>query len=110
MLYPEPLVVQFYDILSDAEANAIQNLANRQLYRATIRDPATGELTTANYRIQKTAWLKEGEEADTTDIVSRYNKRISDITGLSTDTAELLQLGNYGIGGELWNILKVPLM
>ena len=60
---------------------------------------ATGKLTTAHYRIQKTAWLKEGEAADTTDVVSRYNKRISDITGLSTETAELLQLGNYGIGG-----------
>lgn len=100
MLYPEPLVVQFFDVLSDLEATAIQKLANRQLNRATIRDPASGKLTTANYRIQKTAWLKEGEAADTTDVVSRYNKRISDITGLSTETAELLQLGNYGIGGQ----------
>lgn len=48
MLYPEPLVVQFFDVLSDKEATAIQNLANRQLYRATIRDPVGFENSPEN--------------------------------------------------------------
>ena len=49
MLYPEPLVVQFFDVLSDKEATAIQNLANRQLYRATIRDPVEFENSFENF-------------------------------------------------------------
>ena len=48
MLYPEPLVVQFFDVLSDQEATAIQNLANRQLNRATIRDPVGFENSIEN--------------------------------------------------------------
>ena len=44
---------------------------------------------------------KEEElELDTNNVVSRFNKRIADITGLTMDTAELLQLGNYGVGGQ----------
>ena len=49
MLYPEPLVVQFFDVLSDQEATAIQNLANRQLNRATIRDPVGFEKFNRKY-------------------------------------------------------------
>ena len=51
-------------------------------------------------RIQKTAWLYEGASADTSDLVARYNNRLSVITGLDTKTAEPLQVGNYGIGGR----------
>ena len=37
---------------------------------------------------------------DQDNLVARFNKRISDITGLTMDTAELLQMGNYGVGGQ----------
>ena len=100
MLYPNPLVVQFYDITTDAETQMIRDLAEHELKRATIRDPKTGILTTAHYRVQKTAWLKEGIPADHMDVVARYNRRIQSITGLNINTAELLQLGNYGVGGQ----------
>ena len=68
--------------------------------RATIRDPQTGLLRTAEYRIQKTTWLTEDIAEDTEGVVGRFNKRISDITGLDLETAELLQMGNYGVGGQ----------
>uniref|UniRef100_A0A7N9AUR3 procollagen-proline 4-dioxygenase n=1 Tax=Mastacembelus armatus TaxID=205130 RepID=A0A7N9AUR3_9TELE len=42
------------------------------------------------------AWL-EGEEDP---IIDRVNQRIEDITGLTVDTAELLQVANYGVGGQ----------
>ena len=100
ILYPNPLIVQFYDVISDAESELVRNLANAELKRATIRDPATGLLTTAHYRVQKTAWLKEDTPLDTEDVVRRYNARIGAITGLNMETAELLQMGNYGVGGQ----------
>ena len=70
------------------------------IYRATIRDPQTGLLRTAEYRIQKTTWLTEDIAEDVEGVVARFNKRISDITGLDLETAELLQMGNYGVGGQ----------
>lgn len=48
-----------------------------------------------SFRCVHSAWLPE----HTDEITHRMNKRISMITGLSMDTAEDLQVGNYGIGG-----------
>ena len=100
MLYPEPLIIQFYDIISETESTVLQNLATSRLKQATIRDPETGLLRNADYRIQKTTWLEEDIENDDDEIVAKFNQRISDITGLSMETAELLQMGNYGVGGQ----------
>ena len=57
-------------------------------------------MRTAEYRIQKTTWLTEDIAEDIEGVVARFNKRISDITGLDLETAELLQMGNYGVGGQ----------
>lgn len=67
-----------------------------QFRRATVHDPATGELVPAHYRISKSAWLKDEESA----VVARVSRRVADITGLSMTTAEELQVVNYGIGGH----------
>ena len=44
--------------------------------------------------------MTETIDEDNEKIVARFNKRISDITGLDLETAELLQMGNYGVGGQ----------
>lgn len=67
-----------------------------QLRRATVQNYKTGELEVAHYRISKSAWLKEEEHK----AVARVSQRIEDMTGLSTSTAEELQVVNYGIGGH----------
>lgn len=56
----------------------------------------TGDLEVAHYRISKSAWLKEEED----EAVKRVSQRIEDMTGLTTSTAEELQVVNYGIGGH----------
>uniref|UniRef100_A0A7N8XRC0 procollagen-proline 4-dioxygenase n=1 Tax=Mastacembelus armatus TaxID=205130 RepID=A0A7N8XRC0_9TELE len=94
--WDSPRIVRFLDMLSDEEIEKIKELAKPRLARATVRDPKTGVLTTANYRVSKSAWL-EGEEDP---IIDRVNQRIEDITGLTVDTAELLQVANYGVGGQ----------
>uniref|UniRef100_A0A8C2EVC7 procollagen-proline 4-dioxygenase n=1 Tax=Cyprinus carpio TaxID=7962 RepID=A0A8C2EVC7_CYPCA len=73
-----------------------KELDKRDLKRATVHDPVTGKLTTAHYRVSKSAWLS-GYEHST---IEKINQRIEDITGLEMDTAEELQVANYGVGGQ----------
>ncbi|KAH1005027.1 hypothetical protein HUJ04_006102 [Dendroctonus ponderosae] len=56
----------------------------------------TGALETAQYRISKSAWLKNEEHKHIADVA----RRVEDMTGLSMETAEELQVVNYGIGGH----------
>ncbi|KAM9331649.1 prolyl 4-hydroxylase subunit alpha-2-like isoform 2-T4 [Pholidichthys leucotaenia] len=94
--WDSPHIVRYLEALSDEEIEKIKELAKPRLARATVRDPKTGVLTVANYRVSKSAWL-EGEEDP---IIARVNQRIEDITGLTVETAELLQVANYGVGGQ----------
>jgi prolyl 4-hydroxylase len=50
----------------------------------------------AAYRISKSAWLKDDED----EAVRRVSLRVEDMTGLTVDTAEELQVVNYGLGGH----------
>lgn len=67
-----------------------------QFRRATVQNSETGELETATYRISKSAWLKDHEHRH----IDEVNQRVADMTGLTMDTAEELQVVNYGIGGH----------
>uniref|UniRef100_A0A674NA15 procollagen-proline 4-dioxygenase n=1 Tax=Takifugu rubripes TaxID=31033 RepID=A0A674NA15_TAKRU len=94
--WDSPNIVRYLDFLSNEEIEKIKELAKPKLARATVRDPKSGVLTTASYRVSKSAWL-EGEEDP---IIARVNQRIEDLTGLTVKTAELLQVANYGVGGQ----------
>ncbi|KAF7657211.1 hypothetical protein LDENG_00030100 [Lucifuga dentata] len=94
--WDSPHIVRYLETMSSDEIEKVKELAKPRLARATVRDPKTGVLTTANYRVSKSAWL--GAEDD--PVVDRVNQRIEDITGLSVETAELLQVANYGVGGQ----------
>lgn len=67
-----------------------------QFKRATVQDSETGELVVAKYRISKSAWLKDNEH----EVIAKISQRVMDMTGLSMETAEELQVVNYGIGGH----------
>ncbi|KAM9311588.1 prolyl 4-hydroxylase subunit alpha-2-like [Gastrophryne carolinensis] len=94
--WDSPRIVRYLDVLSNEEIEVIKELAKPKLARATVRDPKTGVLTTANYRVSKSAWLEEYDDP----VIARVNRRMQAITGLTTDTAELLQVANYGMGGQ----------
>uniref|UniRef100_A0A0N4Z265 procollagen-proline 4-dioxygenase n=1 Tax=Parastrongyloides trichosuri TaxID=131310 RepID=A0A0N4Z265_PARTI len=91
-----PLAVLFKDVINDEEISVIQELATPKLARATVQDSVTGKLVHASYRISKSAWLKEQEH----EVVRRINRRIDMMTNLEQETAEELQIANYGIGGH----------
>ncbi|CAI9739422.1 prolyl 4-hydroxylase subunit alpha-1-like isoform X2 [Octopus vulgaris] len=92
----DPWLVVYHDILSDNEMNFVKSFATPKLNRATVQNSVTGKLETATYRISKSAWLKDADHP----ILSRINKRIGTVTGLNVETAEELQVANYGIGGH----------
>ncbi|XP_028668630.1 prolyl 4-hydroxylase subunit alpha-2-like isoform X1 [Erpetoichthys calabaricus] len=94
--WDSPHIVRYLDVLSDKEIEKIKEMAKPKLARATVRDPVSGVLTVANYRVSKSAWL-EGEDDP---MIARVNQRMEDITGLAVETAELLQVANYGVGGQ----------
>ncbi|XP_042233562.1 prolyl 4-hydroxylase subunit alpha-1-like [Homarus americanus] len=96
VVHIDPTIFIYYDVLSDREIAIIKELATPMFKRATVQNYKTGELETASYRISKSSWLK-GEDHE---VVAGVNKRIGSITGLNMDTAEELQVANYGIGGH----------
>ncbi|XP_041803604.1 prolyl 4-hydroxylase subunit alpha-1b isoform X3 [Chelmon rostratus] len=116
--WDRPYIVRYLDIISDAEIEKVKTLAKPRLRRATIsnpitgvletapyriskrratvHDPQTGKLTTAQYRVSKSAWLTGYDDP----MIDQINQRIEDLTGLEMDTAEELQVANYGVGGQ----------
>ena len=67
-----------------------------QFKRATVQNYKSGNLETAAYRISKTAWLRREED----ELIENIYRRAADLTGLSMETSEELQVSNYGIGGH----------
>ncbi|XP_032431237.1 prolyl 4-hydroxylase subunit alpha-1-like isoform X2 [Xiphophorus hellerii] len=94
--WDSPHIVRYHDIVSERDMEKVKELAKPRLRRATVHDPQTGTLTTAHYRVSKSAWLGAYEHP----VVDKINRRIEDITGLDVSTAEDLQVANYGVGGQ----------
>ncbi|XP_041734268.1 prolyl 4-hydroxylase subunit alpha-3 [Coregonus clupeaformis] len=92
----QPYVVLYHSFITDSEAESIRDLAQTGLRRSVV---ASGEeQATAEYRISKSAWLKETAHP----IIGRLDQRITLLTGLNVQPpyAEYLQVVNYGIGGH----------
>ncbi|XDV44885.1 hypothetical protein PO909_013103, partial [Leuciscus waleckii] len=116
--WDRPRIIRYHEIITEKEMEKVKELAKPRLRRATIsnpitgvletaqyriskrratvHDPQTGKLTTAQYRVSKSAWLAAYEHP----VVDHINQRIEDITGLDVKTAEELQVANYGVGGQ----------
>jgi len=87
-------VVRFLEVYSDEKMDYIKNMAVDLLNRATVFDPKTHKLVNADYRVSKTAWLRDDP------MVEKLNRRISTISGVDHQYAEDMQMSNYGIGGQ----------
>ncbi|CAL8369133.1 unnamed protein product [Gadus morhua 'NCC'] len=94
--WDRPYIVRYHDIISHSEIEKVKSLAKPRLRRATISNPITGILETAPYRISKSAWLTGYDDP----LIDKINQRIEDLTGLEMDTAEEMQVANYGVGGQ----------
>ncbi|CAF0977447.1 unnamed protein product [Adineta ricciae] len=92
----QPAIFLFHDVISDAEIAEIKSLASPKLQRAVVRDFVTDTFKPADYRISKSAWLRN----DDSPVVARLSRLIGAITNLNMITAEDLQIANYGVGGH----------
>uniref|UniRef100_A0A4W4E5K1 Prolyl 4-hydroxylase subunit alpha-3 n=1 Tax=Electrophorus electricus TaxID=8005 RepID=A0A4W4E5K1_ELEEL len=91
-----PYVVLFHNFVMGTEAQSIRDSAVPGLRRSVA---ASGvNQTSADYRISKSAWLKDS----THPVVGKVNRRITLLTGLNVQHpyGEHLQVVNYGIGGH----------
>ncbi|CAL9684436.1 unnamed protein product [Knipowitschia caucasica] len=92
----QPFVVLYHDFITDTEAEDIKRIALPGLRRSVV---ASGvKQATADYRISKSAWLKDSSHA----VIEKLDLRISMVTGLNVNHpfGEYLQVVNYGIGGH----------
>ncbi|XP_032454381.1 prolyl 4-hydroxylase subunit alpha-1 isoform X2 [Nasonia vitripennis] len=94
--YLDPRIVIYHDVIYDDEIETIKRMAQPRFKRATVQNYKTGELEIANYRISKSAWLQEHEHKH----VRAVSQRVEHMTSMSIETAEELQVVNYGIGGH----------
>ncbi|KAK2582088.1 hypothetical protein KPH14_002791 [Odynerus spinipes] len=95
-VYLDPRIIIYHDVIYDEEIETIKRMAQPRFKRATVQNYKTGALEIANYRISKSAWLQEHEHKH----VAAVSKRVEDMTSMTVDTAEELQVVNYGIGGH----------
>ena len=92
-----PYMVLYHDVMTDSEMEHIKKLATPSLQRATVF--RGNEKSVSNIRTSKSAWLPD----NTDKVTKRVNTRITDMTGFDMRGSEMLQIGNYGIGGHYYN-------
>ncbi|XP_073820434.1 prolyl 4-hydroxylase subunit alpha-1-like [Musca autumnalis] len=91
-LNKDPPVAVYYDVIYNEEIKEIIETSKSGIERSEIGDIDEG--TPDEVRISKNSWL--GYDSP---IMSRISQRLADITGLSMDMSEEMQVANYGIGG-----------
>jgi len=91
-----PEIFLFHDIVLEKQSKWIKETAYPILERAVIIDPITGIMKPANYRVCKSGWLHPIDHLE----VRRIKKRAEAATGLDMRYSEVLQVANYGIGGQ----------
>uniref|UniRef100_A0A8D3DXF4 Prolyl 4-hydroxylase subunit alpha-1 n=1 Tax=Scophthalmus maximus TaxID=52904 RepID=A0A8D3DXF4_SCOMX len=89
--WDRPYIVRYLDIISDKEMERVKQLAKPRvsdLFRVFLNRSAS--------LLYSSAWLTGYEDP----MIDTINQRIEDLTGLEMDTAEELQVANYGVGGQ----------
>ncbi|XP_017469568.1 PREDICTED: prolyl 4-hydroxylase subunit alpha-2-like [Rhagoletis zephyria] len=90
----DPPVAQFHEIIYDSEIENILMVTEDRLERSKI-----GKLHNAGYsegRTSQNSWLHFVKYS----FLNAFWQRMEDITGLLLETAEPMQVANYGIGGH----------
>ncbi|XP_064484562.1 prolyl 4-hydroxylase subunit alpha-2-like [Ornithodoros turicata] len=90
----EPRILVFHDFLNPEECRTLRDLARPRLFRAHVYKGVN--MSHFSGRIGKVSWFKDCEH----QVIRRTLRRITAVTGLSLDSAEQLQILNYGVGGH----------
>ncbi|KII64487.1 Prolyl 4-hydroxylase subunit alpha-1 [Thelohanellus kitauei] len=82
-------------IVNEDDIWYFKRLARNHLRTATVHNPTTGVLESADYRITQSSWFN----IDSDPVIRKMKYKIMVATGLTLQSSEDLQLANYGIGG-----------
>jgi prolyl 4-hydroxylase len=91
-----PAIRLYQQLLSDAECDALVDLARGRLERSPVINPDTGDENLIDARTSMGAMFQVGEHA----LLDRIEARIARVTGVPADHGEGLQILNYKPGGE----------
>ena len=94
--YLDPFIAIYHDLLTNTEIAKIKELAHPRLQRSGVFKVADSNGKLSNFRISKSAWLRDEEHA----LVRRASQKARLVANLTLETAEELQVVNYGIGGH----------
>lgn len=92
-----PYIVLYHEVMSSNEIEILKNMS-RPLFERSVVFVGDDQLP-ASTRISKVAWFQDEDH----EIIERISKRIEDMTGLTTKTAEDLQIQQYGFAGHYFN-------
>ncbi|XP_055381320.1 prolyl 4-hydroxylase subunit alpha-1-like [Condylostylus longicornis] len=91
----DPYIVVFHDVISNDEIKVIKNISSNNLLRGKIFNFKTQMGKEDESRISNNYFIKDDDHP----LIKILNQRVSDMSGLSTEYSEIMQVGNYGIGG-----------
>ena len=87
----EPLIVVLGNVLSEKECDELISLSKDRMQRSKLRDSLETELRTSS-----SMFFQEGEN----ELITRVEKRVSQIMNVPYEHGEGLQILNYQIGQE----------
>ncbi|QYY31162.1 MULTISPECIES: 2OG-Fe(II) oxygenase [Cupriavidus] len=91
-----PSIRLYQHLLSDAECDALVELARGRLARSPVINPDTGDENLIDARTSMGAMFQVGEHT----LIQRIEDRIAAVLGVPVDHGEGLQILNYKPGGE----------
>ena len=96
MALNNPRIVLFSNLLSHDECDQLIELSKSRLTPSTVVNPATGSYDQEEVRSSYGASFKRGENA----LITRIEKRISELTGCAISRGEPIQTLSYALGAE----------
>lgn len=96
MRMDQPVVALLEDFMSGDECDALVRMSAEKLQRSTIVDPATGQYRVIEDRKSSGTYFRINEN----ELVSRIDRRISDVMHWPVENGEGIQILNYQVGGE----------
>lgn len=100
LLNVDPRVVVFHDVITDSEIAKIKEVATPRLHRSGVFALRGADNKQSpgytSYRTSKSAWLMDNIDP----LIARVSRRAEGLANLTVESAEDLQVLNYGIGGH----------
>lgn len=94
--HPSPQIALLGNVLSDEECDGLVAYAEQRFMPSTVVDNETGRSVASLERSSQGVMFRRGE----TELISRIDNRLAELTHWPVEHAEGLQLQRYEVGGE----------